>query len=292
MNKVTKAVIPVAGFGTRFLPYTKSVPKMMLPIIDKPVLQFIVEEAVNSGITDILFVVGQHSEIIEGYFRNAPDLLNRLEADKYEEIRNELNKIVNQANYTFVVQNEQKGTAHAVALAESFANGEPFLLMFGDDLMRSEALPVSAQLISAYEQTGKTVLGCKKVSLDSITMYASAEYDAVDGRLYNLTKITEKPEISLVKSTLAPLGRYVCSNDIFDYIRKIGPGKNNEYQVTDAFNLQALDGKAVAYEFEGVRYDTGDKLGYLTAFVDFAMKDPELGRDFTNFIISKSDKRD
>jgi UTP--glucose-1-phosphate uridylyltransferase len=169
---------------------------MMLPIIDKPVLQFIVEEAVNSGITDILFVVGQHSEIIEGYFRNAPDLLNRLEADKYKEIRNELNKIVNQANYTFVVQNEQKGTAHAVALAESFANGEPFLLMFGDDLMRSEALPVSAQLISAYEQTGKTVLGCKKVSLDSITMYASAEYDAVDGRLYNLTKITEKPEIS------------------------------------------------------------------------------------------------
>ena len=286
MKKVVKAVIPVAGFGTRFLPYTKAVPKMMLPIIDKPVLQVIVEEAAASGIEEILFIVGYRSEIIKDYFAENVELKSRLADKNASDSVSGVEKLCNRVKFYFTEQKEQLGTAHAISLAEQFVNGQPFLLMFGDDLMYTEGETVSSQLISAYCHTGKTVLGCKRVSEADIVKYASCEYDGNDGRVYNLTKIIEKPAENEVKSTLAPLGRYVCTPDIFDYIRKIGKGKNGEYQITDAFDLQAADSRVVAYEFEGSRYDTGDKLGYLKAVVDYALKDEKLGEDFLEFLKS------
>ena len=284
MKKITKAVIPVAGFGTRFLPFTKSVPKMMLPILDKPVLQIIVEEAVASGIKDVLFIVGQHSGIIRDYFSENAALLATLEEKGKAEYVRSVKSVTDLANFSFVMQRSQKGTAHAVALAREFAAGEPFLLMFGDDLMYNPDFPVSAQLIKAYEKTGKTVLGCKRVPLEYMPLYASVEYDSCCGHIYNAVKITEKPPIDKVVSDLAPLGRYVCDNDIFDYIERIGVGANGEYQITDAFDLQAKDGRAVAYEFEGERYDTGDKLGYLKAVVAYALRDEEYGAAFAEFL--------
>ncbi len=284
MSKVTKAVIPVAGFGTRFLPITKAVPKMMLPILDKPILQIIAKEAADSGITDILFIVGRHAEIIEQYFSADEELYARLEGDKYTKIMGKVKEVEGIANYFFTVQDKQLGTAHAVNLAKDFIGGEPFLLMFGDDLMYNDGKPVSAQLIEAYERTGKTVLGCKSVDINDVPKYASVEYSKQDGKLYFADKITEKPPLSQVKSTLAPLGRYVCTPDVFEYISKISPGANGELQITDAFDLQARDGRAVAYEFEGARYDTGDKLGYLKAVVEYALRDEDLGEEFKEYI--------
>ena len=284
MTKVRKAVIPVAGFGMRFLPFTKAVPKMMLPIIDTPVLQYIVEEACQSGIEEVLFVVGQHSEIIRDYFSVNEMLNQKLEGDKYTELREKVKRVNSIANYYFVLQEKQLGTAHAVSLAKDFAAGEPFLLMFGDDLMYNENKPVSLQLIEAYEKTGKTVIGCKRVPFEDVPKYASVEYDGQDGRIFNMTKITEKPPIEKVKSNLSPLGRYVCDYDIFSYIDKIGRGANGEYQITDAFDLQARDSRAVAFEFEGKRYDTGDKFGYVKAFIEYSLRDKEFGEKTLNYL--------
>lgn len=287
MKTVKKAVIPVAGFGTRFLPFTKTVSKMMLPIIDTPVLELIVEEAAESGIEEILFIVGRHGEQIEDYFTDNEELNSKLEGIKGGQYLAAVKKVTGLAEFSFVTQTEQKGTAHAVALAKDFVRGEPFLLMFGDDLMRSEGKPVSKQLIEAYEATGKTVLGCKKVPLEDVPKYASAEYDRCDGRTYYMTKITEKPPISQVKSNLAPLGRYVCAPEIFDYIDKLTPGAGGEYQITDAFDMLAREGKAVAYDFEGTRYDAGDKFGYLTAVIDYALGNEEYKDRLIEYISGK-----
>lgn len=291
MNKVTKAVIPVAGFGTRFLPITKAVPKMMLPIIDKPILQLISEEAADSGITQILFIVGQNHEVIEEYFAgDDSDILERLSHPSKRELYAAVEHVSEIAEFSFAVQREQLGTAHAVAIAEDFVGGEPFLLMFGDDLMYNFGDTVSSQLLRVYERTGKTVIGCKRVPMKDVSKYASVEYDVQDGRTYNITRITEKPAPGEIKSNLAPLGRYVCTPDIFDLIRTLPVGANGEYQITDAFNLLSMAGRAVAYEFEGDRYDTGDKLGYLKAVVDYALRDDDLGVEFKKFLASVFDR--
>lgn len=284
MFKVKKAVIPVAGFGTRFLPFTKAVPKMMLPIIDKPVLQIIAEEAVASGIEEILFIVGRHAEIIENYFTEDKEIESLLQKPSLECVKKRTEQVAQLAKFSFILQEEQKGTAHAVALAKQFACGEPFLLMFGDDLMYNEGTPVSLQLIKAFEETGKTVIGCKRVPFDDVPKYASVEFNEVNGRKHSITRIVEKPKREDVKSNLSPLGRYVCRSDIFDYIERTPVGANGEYQITDTFDLQAKDGVALAYEFEGVRYDTGDKLGYLKAVVEYSVRDKEFGEAFSQYL--------
>ena len=284
MNKVKKAVIPVAGFGTRFLPFTKAVPKMMLPIIDKPVLQIIVEEAVESGVEEVLFIVGQHSEIIQDYFTDNMFLNEKLAKPSLDKYRLAVERATTLAKFSYVVQEEQKGTAHAIALAEEFVSGEPFLLMFGDDLMYNKGNPVSKQLIDAYCKTGRTVLGCKRVPVEDVPKYASVEYEKSEDKLCFVTKITEKPAIKDVKSNLATLGRYVCSPEIFDYIKRTEKGANGEYQITDTFDMLSREGRVVAYEFEGIRYDTGDKLGYLKAVVDYSLRDEEFGKQFYEYI--------
>lgn len=276
-KKVRKAVIPVAGYGTRFLPFTKAVPKPMLPILNKPALQVISEEVVNSGITDILFIVGYKKEILESHFNAAPELEKMLAEKGKNDFLEEVVYPEKMAKFTYKIQEVQNGTASAVALARDFVGDEPFAVLFGDDVMYNEGRPVIGQLIDVYEKYGKTVLGCKRVSMDVISKYASVEYDKVlEDDVYNMVKVTEKPKKEEAKSDLAPLGRYVCSPDIFKIIDDLKPGANNEYQFTDALDEEAHKNGALAYVFKGTRYDMGDRFGYLKANIEYGLRDEEL----------------
>ena len=276
-NKVRKAVIPVAGYGTRFLPFTKAVPKPMLPILNKPALQVISEEVVNSGITDILFIVGYKKEILESHFDAAPELEKMLKEKGKDDFLKEVVYPEHMANFTYVVQEVQNGTASAVQLAKDFVGDEPFAVLFGDDVMFNEKRPVIGQLADVYEKYGKTVLGCKRVSMDVISKYASVEFDKVlEDDVYNMVKVTEKPKREEAKSDLAPLGRYVCSPKIFDIIDNLKPGANGEYQFTDALDIIARSEGALAYVFDGTRYDMGDRFGYLKANIEYGLRDEEL----------------
>ena len=276
-NKVRKAVIPVAGYGTRFLPFTKAVPKPMLPILNKPALQVISEEVVNSGITDILFIVGYKKEILESHFDAAPELEKMLKEKGKDDFLKEVVYPEHMANFTYVVQEVQNGTASAVQLAKDFVGNEPFAVLFGDDVMFNEKRPVIGQLADVYEKYGKTVLGCKRVSMDVISKYASVEFDKVlEDDVYNMVKVTEKPKREEAKSDLAPLGRYVCTPKIFDIIENLKPGANGEYQFTDALDIIARSEGALAYVFDGTRYDMGDRFGYLKANIEYGLRDEEL----------------
>ena len=276
-NKVRKAVIPVAGYGTRFLPFTKAVPKPMLPILNKPALQVISEEVVNSGITDILFIVGYKKEILESHFDAAPELEKMLKEKGKDDFLKEVVYPEHMANFTYVVQEVQNGTASAVQLAKDFVGNEPFAVLFGDDVMFNEKRPIIGQLADVYEKYGKTVLGCKRVSMDVISKYASVEFDKVlEDDVYNMVKVTEKPKREEAKSDLAPLGRYVCSPKIFDIIENLKPGANGEYQFTDALDIIARSEGALAYVFDGTRYDMGDRFGYLKANIEYGLRDEEL----------------
>lgn len=276
-NKVRKAVIPVAGYGTRFLPFTKAVPKPMLPILNKPALQVISEEVVNSGITDILFIVGYKKEILESHFDAAPELEKMLKEKGKDDFLKEVVYPEHMANFTYVVQEVQNGTASAVQLAKDFVGDEPFAVLFGDDVMFNEKRPVIGQLADVYEKYGKTVLGCKRVSMDVISKYASVEFDKVlEDDVYNMVKVTEKPKREEAKSDLAPLGRYVCSPKIFEIIENLKPGANGEYQFTDALDIIARSEGALAYVFDGTRYDMGDRFGCLKANIEYGLRDEEL----------------
>lgn len=276
-KKVRKAVIPVAGYGTRFLPFTKAVPKPMLPILNKPALQVISEEVVNSGITDILFIVGYKKEILESHFDAAPELEKMLKEKGKDDFLKEVVYPEHMANFTYAVQEVQNGTASAVQLAKDFVGNEPFAVLFGDDVMFNEKRPVIGQLADVYEKYGKTVLGCKRVSMDVISKYASVEFDKVlEDDVYNMVKVTEKPKREEAKSDLAPLGRYVCSPKIFDIIENLKPGANGEYQFTDALDVIARSEGALAYVFDGTRYDMGDRFGYLKANIEYGLRDEEL----------------
>lgn len=276
-KKVRKAVIPVAGYGTRFLPFTKAVPKPMLPILNKPALQVISEEVVNSGITDILFIVGYKKEILESHFDAAPELEKMLKEKGKDDFLKEVVYPEHMANFTYVVQEVQNGTASAVQLAKDFVGDEPFAVLFGDDVMFNEKRSVVGQLADVYEKYGKTVLGCKRVSMDVISKYASVEFDKVlEDDVYNMVKVTEKPKREEAKSDLAPLGRYVCSPKIFDIIENLKPGANGEYQFTDALDIIARSEGALAYVFDGTRYDMGDRFGYLKANIEYGLRDEEL----------------
>ena len=284
MQKVRKAVIPVAGFGTRFLPYTKAVPKAMLPVINKPAIQVITEEVINSGITEILFVVGYKNQVIKDHFSASKILDEELLAKNKMDFYNAIKYPETMAKIEFVEQKELNGTAKAIEVAKEFVGNEPFAVLFGDDLMYNQEKPVISQLIDVYNKSGKTVIGCKNVSKLDVTKYASVEYSSVNGNVYDAVKITEKPKLEDVKSTLSPLGRYVFNADIFDEIAKLKPASNKEYQLTDAFDALARQGKVQAVVFDGVRYDMGSRLGYLKANIEFALRDEELKEELKLYL--------
>ncbi len=275
MQKVTKAVIPCAGFGTRFLPATKSIPKEMFPIIDIPSLQLIVKECVDSGITDVLIIISTRKQSIIDHFSQAKDIEDQLiKVNKLDTLA-KVQEPTNMANIKFTYQYVMNGTANAVLLAKEFANGEPFALLYGDDLMYSEKEPVTKQLIDAYEKVERTIVGCQTMPKEEAIKYGVVVPGKVDGRLTEIKGFVEKPPIEKCPSTLTSLGRYIISPDVFDYVEETPVSKNGEKYITDTIQIMADKVGAYAYDFEARRYDIGDKVGLVEAIVEFGLRNPE-----------------
>ncbi|WP_195985230.1 UTP--glucose-1-phosphate uridylyltransferase GalU [Clostridium sp. D33t1_170424_F3] len=289
--KVTKAVIPAAGLGTRVLPATKSMPKEMLPIVDKPAIQYIVEEAVHSGITDILIITNRGKGLIEDHFDRVPELEARLTSGgpKKEKILKEIVDISHMANIYFVRQKETRGLGHAVNCARSFVGNEPFAVLYGDDVIIGED-PACAQLIRAYEEFGLGVLGVKEVTAEAITKYSSLKVDNIHDNYYKCTDMVEKPTPDKIMSLFSILGRCILTPDIFDILDSTAPGAGGEIQLTDAMGTMARSKGMVAVDFTGTRYDMGNKLGIMQASVEVALKHPEIGGAFRQYLkeISKT----
>ena len=282
--KVTKAVIPAAGLGTRVLPATKSMPKEMLTIVDKPAIQYIVEEAVNSGITDILIITNRGKGIIEDHFDRSPELEQRLIETGKKDAYDEVVSISKLANFYFIRQKETKGLGHAVNCARSFVGNEPFAVLYGDDVIIGDD-PACGQLIRAYEKFGKAVVGIKSVPEEAISKYSSLKVEHLEGNIYNCTDTVEKPQTKEeVLSTYSILGRCVLTPDIFDILDKTAPGAGGEIQLTDAMRTLAQTVNMTGVDFTGKRYDMGDKLGILQAAVEIALKNPTLGDAFKAYL--------
>ena len=282
--KVTKAVIPAAGLGTRVLPATKSMPKEMLPIVDKPAIQYIVEEAVRAGITDILIITNRGKGLIEDHFDRVPELEARLSGNEEKRaVYHEVVDIAHLANFYFVRQKETRGLGHAVSCARSFVGNEPFAVLYGDDVIIGED-PACGQLIRAYEEFGKGVLGVNQVSPEAIQKYSSLKVEPIRDNLFHCTDMVEKPAPENVLSLYSILGRCVLTPDIFDILERTQPGAGGEIQLTDAMRELARTTGMIAVDFTGKRYDMGNKLGIMQAQVEVALKHPEIGEDFRAYL--------
>ena len=284
MKKVTKAVIPAAGLGTRVLPATKAMPKEMLTIVDKPAIQYIVEEAVESGITDILIITNRGKGIIEDHFDRSPELEERLLSTGKNAIYDEVVNISKLANIYFVRQKETKGLGHAVNCARSFVGDEPFAVMYGDDVIIGED-PACKQLIRAYEETGLGVLGIKSVPEKDIYKYSSLKVENIHDNIFKCTDMIEKPDTpDKVMSLYSILGRCVLTPDIFDILDNTAPGSGGEIQLTDAMCTLARTKGMMGVDFTGKRYDMGNKLGIMQAAVEVALKHKEIGNSFKTYL--------
>ena len=273
--KVTKAVIPAAGFGTRFLPATKAVPKEMLPIVDKPTIQYIVEEAIASGIEDLLIITSRGKDALVNHFDKAYELETILERDGKQEMLNAVREVSDKINVQFVRQKEQKGLGHAVLCAKSFVGNEPFAVMLGDDVVVAEK-PCLSQLIEQFDKYNATVLGVQKVGMDQVSKYGIVDCNNVEGRMYKLKGMVEKPKKEDAPSDVAVLGRYVITPAIFDCLEKTPKGAGGEIQLTDALQAMAQERGMMAVRMTGMRFDAGDWAEFLTANIYFALQDEEL----------------
>ena len=288
MARIEKAVIPAAGFGTRFLPATKATPKEMLPIVDKPTIQYIVEEALASGIEEILIISGHAKRAIEDHFDSAPVLERELE----EKGKDDLLAIVRETadiNVHYIRQKKMRGLGDAILCAKSFMAGEPFAVLLGDDVVYADATkgqqPALRQLIDIYDAYGGSVLGCQQVAPEKVSSYGIVAGKEIAGsKLLKVSDMIEKPELSEAPSNIAVLGRYIISPTIFELLEHTAPGKGGEVQLTDALKQLALVEPVWAYCFEGKRYDVGDKLGFLKATVEFALRRPDLGGPFRSYL--------
>lgn len=283
--KVKKAVIPAAGFGTRFLPATKAVPKEMLPIIDKPTIQYIVEEAIAAGIEDLLIITARGKDAIINHFDKAFELEAVLERDNKTDMLKAIREVSEKINVHFIRQREQKGLGHAVLCAESFIGNEPFAVMLGDDVVVSEK-PCIGQLIEQYEGCGATVLGVQKVGMEHVSKYGIVDCKKIDGRLYRVNGMVEKPNEADAPSDIAVLGRYVITPAIFNYLKTTHAGAGGEIQLTDALVALSEHEDIYAYDFIGKRYDIGSKMGFLQATVEFALSRDDLKNEFSQFLKS------
>ena len=288
--KVKKAVITAAGYGTRMLPATKSRPKEMLPIFDKPAIQYIVEECVRAGITDILIVLSRGKHVVEDHFDRTPDLERQLEKNGKEEISAEIKNIASMANITYVRQTEQLGLGHAVLCARSFAEGEPFAVLYGDDVIIGEN-PAIAQLCIAYEKYGKGVAGIREVPTEYVMKYSSMKISPLDDGCFEISDMIEKPAREQIFSNYAILGRCVLPPEIFGILGNTPFGRNNELQLTDAMRQLAVTNGMIGVDFTGTRYDMGNKLNALQASIETCLNyHPEFSEDLKKYIIDLAEK--
>ncbi|MCM1636645.1 UTP--glucose-1-phosphate uridylyltransferase GalU [Latilactobacillus sakei] len=284
--KVRKAVIPAAGLGTRFLPATKAMAKEMLPIVDKPTIQFIVEEAKASGIEDILIITGKGKRPIEDHFDSAPELEQNLKAKNKTKMLKMVNETTDMGvNLYFIRQSHPNGLGDAVRLAKSFVADEPFVVMLGDDLMEDE-VPLSKQLINEYEETHASQLAVMKVPHNEVDKYGVINPEnKVKDDLYNVKNFVEKPDVDKAPSDLAIIGRYLLTPEIFDVLENQKPGLGGEIQLTDAIDELNKTQRVFAHEFKGRRYDVGNKFGYLETSIKYGLKHPEVKDDLKKYII-------
>ena len=284
--KVRKAIIPAAGLGTRMLPNTKSIPKEMLPLVDKPVIQYIVEEAVSAGIEEILIITNRGKSSMEDYFDYAPDLEKALLRDGKTRECETIRAAADMADVFYLRQKETKGLGHAVWRAKSFVGNEPFAVLLGDDIMLSET-PVLRQLVDAAEKYGCSAIAAREVDDAHIVKYSSLQISPLEDRIYRIHDMNEKPTLSEKLSNYAILGRYVLTPEIFPILEATPPGRNNEIQLTDGMRELCHRQSMVAVDFEGKRYDTGNLCGYLEATIDFALRNAEVGPWLREFMREK-----
>ena len=283
-NKIRKAIIPAAGLGTRFLPATKAQPKEMLPIVDKPTLQYIIEECVASGIEEILIITGRNKKSIEDHFDRSVELEMELEKSGKEEMLKMVREISDMVNIHFIRQKEPRGLGHAILCAKTFVGNEPFAVLLGDDVVYNDNKPCLKQLIDCYEEYKTSVLGVQTVEAQDVNKYGIVGGLHIEDRVYKVKNLIEKPAVEEAPSNVAILGRYIITPKIFEILENTKPGKGNEIQLTDAL-LELIKHEAMyAYDFEGRRYDVGDKLGFLQATVEYALRKKELRDGFIEYL--------
>lgn len=282
---IRKAIIPAAGLGTRVLPASKAVPKEMLTIVDKPAIQYIVEEAVAAGITDILIITNRGKGVIEDHFDHSFELERLLEQrGGKEDVLNELKSVAKMANIYFIRQKEAKGLGHAVLCAKSFVKDEPFAVLYGDDVIINDEKPVVGQVIDAFEKHGKCAVGIKEVTPEQIVKYSSMKVENIENNVYAIDDMIEKPSLDKVFSLYSILGRCVLTPDIFDVLETIPNGAGGELQLTDAMAEIARRDGMVGVDFDGIRYDMGNKFGILKANIEVGLKHPEVKDELKDFI--------
>ncbi len=281
---VRKVVIPAAGLGTRFLPAAKAQPKEMIPVIDKPAIQYVVEEAVQAGITDVLVITARGKRTLEDHFDRSWELEHELEKDGKQELLEQVQAVAALAKVHYVRQGEAKGLGHAVSVAREHVGNEPFAVMLGDDIMVDNA-HVLKEMLAVHERYGRSVIALKEVARDEISSYGCARLEEVEDGLVRVMEIVEKPEPDEAPSNLAVMGRYVFTPEIFDVLDRVQPGKGGEVQLTDAIGLLLEDQVVYGYTFEEGRYDIGSKLDYLRATVELALEREDLGPDFRSILV-------
>lgn len=284
MRKIRKAIIPAAGLGTRFLPATKAQPKEMLPIVDKPTIQYIVEEAIKSGIEDIIIVTGRNKRAIENHFDRSVELETFLEKKSKGELLDLVQDIAEMADIYYVRQKEALGLGHAIFSARKFIGDEPFAVLLGDDIIYSE-VPALKQMINQYERYGASIVGVQEIPLQDTSKYGIVDGEKFADRLYRAKNMVEKPSPEEAPEThLAIMGRYILNPEIFDILSTLPAGKGGEIQLTDAIKELGLYQDIHAYEFEGRRYDVGDKLGFVEATIEYALRRGDLAEELMTFL--------
>jgi len=291
--KVKKAVIPAAGLGTRFLPVTKSMPKEMLPIVDTPAIHYVVKEALDAGIDDIIIITGRGKRAVEDYFDESPELEMRLEKKNETSLLEIVEEISNMVNIHYIRQKDPKGLPDAILHAEKHIGNEPFAVLLGDDIIKSK-VPCIGQLIEVFSETSSSVLAIQEVPRQRINRYGAVKVSPIASHsshsIFEIEDIIEKPKPEKAPSTLAAIGRYVFTPEIFESIRRTTPGINNELQIADSIMILKQKQKILATTFDGIRYDIGDKLGYLEAIVDFALEKPDISSELKSYLKMRSEK--
>jgi UDP-glucose pyrophosphorylase len=281
---VKKAVIPIGGFATRFLPACKSVPKCMLNVVDKPMIQYIVDEATDSGIEDIILIIGRKKEVVIDYFTEDEELKKFLRERGKENFISQIEKLSGKANVHFIEQKEAKGLGHAVYQAKNLIGNEPFAIMYGDVVMKGST-PCLKEMINKHEEVGSSVIGVERVEWTQISKYGAVEGEDIGGRTHRVTGLVEKPKMEEAKTNLAVLDRHVIMPEIFDVLENMTPGHGGEIQITDAYNeLAKKENGMYAYEYFAKRFDGGDKLGFVKLIIDTALERDDLKEDLQKYL--------